>query len=192
MPAVITDSHSQWPNTFYGVTKVACERMGAYARCQHGFDFRGIRLPIVISKNAPKAAVSAISSRAFIESAQTGRFIFHASPATRFHGMYVKDAVRTFVDLLSAPPDALGQAVYNVSGFQASFAELSQGIRTILPGSSHEFEPHPEIDHVLSQWPVVIDDSAAQEDWGWRAKYSLEETARDFLQALNHDSNQSP
>ena len=93
LPELLTEAQPQWTSTLYGVSKVACERLGAYARDAYGLDFRCIRLPIVLSAQAPKNAVSATVSHAFVESAQTGRFLFRARPEIKIAALYVKDAI---------------------------------------------------------------------------------------------------
>ena len=181
LPETITEDQPQWPSTLYGVTKVACERLGAYARAAHGLDFRCVRLPIILSPQAPPQAVSAMVSRAFVESAEKGRFVFRARPGTRVASLHVKDAIAGFIDLLEAPREKIGQAVYNLAGFTATLAEFSAAILKRLPDVEHRFEPDPEVERVLAGWPGAINDSNARRDWNWRHRYDLESTAADFL-----------
>ena len=182
LPKIVTEDQSQWPSTLYGVSKVACERLGAYAREAHCLDFRCVRLPIVLSPDAPRQAVSAMASRALVESRETGRFVFRAHPETRMVSLYVNDAITGFVDLLQAPRDQIRQTVYNLSGFTATLAEFSAAILKLLPEAEHRFEPDPEVDRVLAGWPGALDDSHARRDWNWRPRYHLEATAVDFLE----------
>ncbi len=39
LPDVLTDDTPQWPDGLYGVTKLACERLGVYYQRRHGIDF---------------------------------------------------------------------------------------------------------------------------------------------------------
>lgn len=183
LPKVVREDQPQWPSTLYGVTKVACERLGAYAREAQGLDFRCVRLPIILSPQAPPQAVSAMVSRAFVESMETGRFIFRARPETRVASLYVKDVILGFVDLLQAPCEKIGQPVYNLAGYTATLAEFSAAILKRLPKAEHRFEPDPEVESVLARWPGALDDSCARRDWGWSHRYDLEATAADFLRA---------
>lgn len=182
LPKVIAEDQSQWPTTLYGVSKVACERLGAYTRAAHGLDFRCARLPVVLSPQAPPQAVSAIVSRAFIESGESGSFVFSAAAETRIASLYVKDAIKGLVALLQAPREKITQPVYNVAGFTATLAEVSAAILKRLPEVKHRFEPDPEVEKVLSQWPGDLDDSNARRDWNWRPAYGLQATAADFLE----------
>ena len=181
LPEVVTEEQSQWPSTLYGVTKVACERLGAYAREAHGLDFRCVRLPIVLSPQAPPQAVSAMVSRALVESAENGRFVFRARPTMRVASLHVKDAIAGFVDFLTAPRERISQPVYNLAGFTATLAEVSAAILKQLPKAEHSFEPEPAVERVLAAWPGALDDSHARRDWDWHNRYDLAASVADFL-----------
>ena len=181
LPKITTDETPQWPATLYGVTKVACERLGAYAREVHGLDFRCVRLPTILSPQAPPQAVSAISSRAFVESLENGRFVFRAEPDTCVAALYMKDAINGLVGLLQAPRENLHQPVYNLAGFTATLAQISTAILKVLPNVEHRFEPDPEVTRVLSRWPGALDDTPARRDWNWQHHYDLKATTVEFL-----------
>src|SRR5262249_18141353 len=76
LPDPLPEEFPQWPTGLYGVTKVACERLGVYYHAKHSFDFRCLRLPAVISRFAPPGAASGYSSRAFIDAVTHGSFVF--------------------------------------------------------------------------------------------------------------------
>src|SRR5262249_18011254 len=82
VPDPLPEDFPQWPAGLYGVSKVACERLGIYYHQQHGLDFRCLRLPVVISRYAAAGAASAYASRAFIEAVRSGRFVFQVQPTT--------------------------------------------------------------------------------------------------------------
>jgi threonine 3-dehydrogenase len=181
LPETVTDGQQQWPTTLYGVTKLAGERLGAYYRAAHGLDFRCVRLPIVVSRQAPPQAVSAMVSRAFIESAESGRFTFRAGPKMQVVALHVNDAIAGLAGVLLAPREAIRQPVYNLSGFSATLGEISAAITKRQPQVEHRFEPDPAAEDVLGHWPGRLDDSAARRDWGWNPRYTLEATVEDFL-----------
>jgi len=181
LPETVDDRVTQWPDTLYGVTKVASERLGAYYRAARGLDYRCARLPIVLSAQAPAAAVSAMISRAFIESAAQGRFVFSAGPKTRIVGLHVDDAIAGLAQLLLAPRERIRQPVYNLSGFSATLEEISAAIKKQRPGVEHRFEPEELAESVLNHWPGKLDDSAARRDWDWKPRYDLAATAAAFV-----------
>jgi len=181
LPEIVTDEQQQWPATLYGATKVASERLGAYFRTAHGLDFRCVRLPIVISRDAPPQAVSAMVSRAFIESAEQGRFTFRAGPKTRIVGLHIDDAIAGLAGLLLAPRETVRQPVYNLAGFSATLGEISAAILQRKPATQHHFESDPAAEDVLGNWPGRLDDSRAKRDWNWKPRYDLAATIEDFL-----------
>ena len=181
LPKFVTEDQPQWPTTLYGATKVACERLGAYFREAQGLDFRCVRLPIILSPQAPPQAVSAMVSRAFVESKEAGRFVFRARPEMKVASLYVKDVISGFVDLLLAPCEKINQPVYNLAGYSATLGEFSDAILKRLPKVEHRFEPETEVERVLAGWPGDLDDSHARRDWGWKHRFDLDATAADFL-----------
>ncbi|MEI6715273.1 MAG: NAD-dependent epimerase/dehydratase family protein [Verrucomicrobiota bacterium] len=189
LPDVLTDDTPQWPETLYGVTKMAVERLGCYYHKRHGLDFRCIRLPITISRHAPRGAASALVSHAFIEAVHSGKFVFAARPETKLAAIYVRDLLRGFGDLLSAPESTLTRRVYNIGGFSTTPDEIAAAIKNRLPQASLEFCPDDAVDSVLRAWPGTIDDSAARQDWQWRPEWNIDRTADDFLTLLKAETH---
>ena len=192
VPEVLTDETPQWPETLYGVTKMAAERLGGYYSKRHGLDFRCLRLPTTISRNAPSGAVSALISRAFIEAVHSGGFIFTMRPDIRLAAIYIQDVLRAFGDLLAAPESSLHRRVYNLNGFTTTPGEIAGVLRSRLPQVSLEFQPDDAVDKVFSAWPGTIDDSAARRDWAWCPAWNLQRTADDFLRLLQAEPKPQP
>ncbi len=184
LPALVPEDHPQWPTGLYGVTKMAVERLGAYYHAKHGLDFRAIRVPVVISRFASAGAASAYASRAFVEAAACGRFIFPVRPQTRPSAIYAKDVLRAILELLDAPATRLSRRVYNIQAISPTAEEIAQAIRARLPEARLTFEPDPEATALIESWPVRFDDAAARRDWDWRPQYGLAALADDFLKEL--------
>lgn len=184
LPDPLPEDHPQWPTSLYGVTKVACERLGVYYHERHGLDFRCLRLPAVISRFAPAGAASGYSSRAFIEAVQHGRFVFPVRPTTRVSTIYVRDVLRGMVALVQAPEAALTKRVYNIHALAPSAEEIAAAIMARLPGADLRFDPDPQLVALIESWPVQIADDSARRDWGWQPVYHLESIAEDMIQEL--------
>lgn len=171
---VLTDVTPQWPETLYGVTKMAIERLGTYYHVRHGLDFRCVRLPVTVSRHAPAGAASALASRAFVDAASKGRATFTARPERRMAVVSMADVVEGLVRLLVAPSTALTRRVYSIGSVTACPADIAAVIRRRLPEAIVDFAVDDAIDGVLASWPAAIDDSAARRDWGWNPSRNLE------------------
>jgi threonine 3-dehydrogenase len=187
LPDVLTDETPQWPDSLYGVTKMAVERLGVYYHRRHGLDFRCLRLPITVSRYAPAGAVSAMASHAFIETARNGQFIFRCHPETKFALVYVNDVLRAFAGLLAASAAQLSRRVFNLAAMTVTAQEIVESIKCRLPSVVLRFEPEETAVKLLASWPVEIDDRAARSDWKWLPEYDLDRTADEFLAKLKQE-----
>ena len=64
-----------------------------------------------------------------------------------------------------------------------SAAELAQEIHKHVPDFRCEFRPDAR-QEIADSWPKSLDDTAAQEDWGWKPEYDLETMTADMLRRL--------
>ncbi|MFM8357969.1 MAG: NAD-dependent epimerase/dehydratase family protein, partial [Verrucomicrobiota bacterium] len=142
-PAVLADDTPQWPEGLYGVTKMAVERLGVYYHRRHGLDFRCLRIPITLSRQAPAGAASALASRAFVEVARGQPFTFRARPDTRLALVHVRDVLRGLDGLLGAPEARLSRRVYNIGAMTVTPAGIVDAIRRRRPDADLRFEPDP-------------------------------------------------
>jgi threonine 3-dehydrogenase len=187
LPEVLTDDTPQWPDSLYGVTKMAVERLGVYYHRRHGLDFRCLRLPITVSRHAPAGAASALASHAFIEAARTGTFTFRARPETKLALIYVSDVLRAFKCLLAAPAEQLSRQVFNIAAMTVTAQEVARTIEQRLPKAQLVFEPDETVAALLASWPGTIDDQAARRDWNWLPEFDLRRMADDFLAELKKE-----
>ncbi len=191
IPSPMPEDHPQWPEGLYGVTKLACERLGAYYATRHGLDFRCLRLPIVISRHAPAGAASAFASRAFVEAVQSGGYTFRVSPEPETSAVYVPDVLRGIVRLLDAPRERLSRQGYNIHGLPISAASIARAISARQPRARFDFDTDPHVAALISGWPSVIDDRAARHDWGWAPQYDIDRMADHFIAELRAEASAS-
>jgi threonine 3-dehydrogenase len=187
LPDPLPEDAAQWPDGLYGVTKIAGERLGVYYQRAHGFDFRSLRLPIVVSRYAPPGAASAYASRAFIEAVEQGRFAFPVRPRACVSLMYVQDALTALADLLEAPEEGLSRRVYNVQSISPTAQEIATAIQARLPHVELSFDPHPIQADLVERWPRTVVDASARHDWGWQPRFDLETLADHFLEELQRE-----
>jgi threonine 3-dehydrogenase len=180
LPDPLPEDYETWPEGLYGVTKVAVERLGHYYHRAHGLDFRGIRLPVIVSPHAPDGAASAYASHAFRAALRGEAYRFKVRPDTRVSMMYVKDCLRALAGLLAADPARLTRRVYNVHAISPSARELAEAVRERVPGADIGFAPEAAVADLIDSWPAVIGDGSARRDWDWRPAWDLPALAADF------------
>ena len=187
LPATLPEDFPQWPENLYGVTKVACERMGYYYRKRHGLDFRCLRLPMVLSPWAPANALTAYASSAYRAAAAGEAFVFPVSKNNGMSTIFVNDVVKSFIQLSGAPAESIKQPAYNLHGFLPTAIEIAQSISALVPNFEYRFEPAPEVETLISSWPSIIDDAPARKDWGWAPDHDLKAASAKMLQLLRKE-----
>lgn len=181
LPDPVPEDLPQWPENLYGATKVAVERLGAYYHSRHGLDFRSFRMPLVISRHAPKAATTAFGSHAFTAAVRQGAFAFPVTPAATISTIYVKDVLRGMKAFIDAPAERLTRRVYNLHHLSLSAGAIAATLLQHVPGFRATFVPDPVIMRLAKDWPLRFDDSAARRDWNWNPVFDLERMAVDLL-----------
>tara|TARA_B100000768_G_C11284169_1_gene380845 strand:+ start:4847 stop:5782 length:936 start_codon:yes stop_codon:yes gene_type:complete len=175
----------QWPENIYGATKVAVERMGVYLKLKQGFDFRCLRFPMVLSPFAPAGAMTAYPSHAIAAAAKGESFIFPVAEHTGMSTLYLNDVTRSVIEICTAERSALNQHIYNLHSYMFTAQDLVTAIQSRYPDFTCSFTKNSPTDDLIRRWPDVFDDSAAQQDWGWKPQYNFEAT----IDALAHRYN---
>ena len=97
--------------------------------------------------------------------------------------MYLDDCLRSVVEFMELPQEALPSRTYNVAGVSFTPEELGEEIRKYVPHFSQDYCP----DHrqaIADSWPEVFDDTAARLDWNWRPEFDLERMVSTMLHDL--------
>ncbi|MGB3245494.1 MAG: NAD-dependent epimerase/dehydratase family protein [Sulfitobacter sp.] len=175
-PEYLSEDAPQWPANVYGATKVAVERMGVWLKKSAGFDFRCLRLPMVLSPTAPAGAVSAYPGHAISAAANGNPFVFPVAPDTGVSTLYLDDVTRGLFELTLADAARLTQPAYNLHGFHFTAGQLAERIREHWPDADLEFAPDAKVDALIKGGPNVIDDTSARVHWGWEPAYDFDST----------------
>jgi nucleoside-diphosphate-sugar epimerase len=181
-----------FPTTMYGCNKLYCEHLGRYytehyrqLAADHGsttVDFRCIRFPGLISAvTIPTGGTSDYGPEMLHHAAQGIPYSCFVRPDTRLPFMAMPDAVKSLLQLESAPRDRLTQLVYNVTSFSPSAQEIHDIVKKAFPASEITFAPHLSRQAIIDSWPADIDDSAARRDWDWRPDYDQERAFDEYL-----------
>ncbi|MGI9317668.1 MAG: NAD-dependent epimerase/dehydratase family protein [bacterium] len=184
----MSQNFPQWPESMYGATKVAVERLGVYFKQKHGLDFRCLRFPLVVSPNAPKTAVSAFPSHAFKAAFNGETFSFPVSEKTGVSTIFLEDVIDSIIDYTAADRSRLSQHVYNLHAYYLSAGMVAEAVLKRFPDFQYTYEPDAAVEHLIASWPDAIDDSIATTDWGWSPAYDFERSANRMCELLKQSS----
>ena len=173
------------PNTVYGISKQAGERWCEYYFNKFSVDVRSIRYPGLIGwKAAPGGGTTDYAVHIFHEALKHGKYESFLNANTTLPMMYMPDAIRATIELMEAPAEQVKiRSSYNVGGVSFNPEEIAAEIRRHLPA----FEMSYQEDYrqaIANSWPQSIDDSHAQEHWGWKAEYDLSKMTDDMMSNL--------
>ena len=184
LPSPLAVDAPQWPETIYGATKVAVERMGHYLRRVHGFDFRCLRFPMVLSPFAPPAALTAYPSHAFRAAIEGRPFTFPVHPETGMSNLFLDDVVEGIVKLTRADGTRLVTPGYNLHGYSLTAAEIAAFLTARMQGFTCDFRPDPTVVGFVGGGPDEMDSTPARSEWDWRPAYDCETSAEALLERL--------
>jgi nucleoside-diphosphate-sugar epimerase len=174
------------PNSVYGFSKLAGERWCEYYYLKHGLDVRSIRYPGLIGwRSEPGGGTTDYAVNIFHEALENGKYESFLSADTALPMMYMEDAIRATIELMEAPADKLSiRSSYNLGGISFTPAQLSAEIKKHLPDFEISYAEHDPRQAIADSWPNSIDDSFAQNDWGWKQKFDLASMTADMLENL--------
>jgi len=184
IPDTVNEDTIQMPITMYGVTKVFSERLGEYYQRKFGVDFRAVRLPSVIGPGRGLGGASAYSTLMISEPALGRPYKVFVEEDTHIALIYIKDTVDCLIRLFEADNSRLKRRVYCIEGFVATGRQISNAVKKVLPKADIQFKPDPELTQIVRSWPRHIDESRAQQEWGWKTKFLLDDAVRDFVKEV--------
>lgn len=170
------------PSTVYGISKLAGERWCEYYSAKHGVDVRSIRYPGLISYTSPPGGGTTDYAVDIFYSALKGeKYNCFLKENTPLPMMYMEDAIRATIDLMDVPAEKVKiRSSYNISGISFTPKEIYEEIKKSQPNFQIEYNPDFR-QKIADSWPGSIDDTEAQRDWNWKAKYDLTALAQIML-----------
>lgn len=178
------------PITVYGISKFAGEFWCNYFNQRFKIDIRSLRYPGLISyKSEPGGGTTDYAVEIFHEAIDENHYNCFLKENTYLPMMYMPDAIRATIELMEAPLEKISiHTSYNISGVSFSPKEIAEEIKEHLPGFSISYEPDYR-QQIAKSWPQSIDDSVANNDWGWKPKYDLAALTTDMLENLEKENN---
>ena len=173
------------PTSAHGIRKQAGERWCEYYFKKFGVDVRSIRYPGLIGwKAAAGGGTTDYAVHIFHEALKHRKYKSFLNANTTLPMMYMPDAIRATIELMEAPAEQVKiRSSYNAGGVSFNPEEIAAEVRRHLAG----FEISYQEDYrqaIANSWPQSIDDSHAQEHWGWKAEYDLPKMTDDMMSNL--------
>jgi threonine 3-dehydrogenase len=180
-----------YPITMYGCNKLYCEMLGIYfskylrqlsAEPPMMLDFRCVRFPGLISAfTIPSGGTSDYGPEMLHAAAKNEPYACFVREDSALPFMAMPDAVKAVLKLAEAPAQALSRAVYNVTSFSLTAAEIKDLVLNSFPGAEITFEPDLKRQRIVDSWPADLDDHDARRDWGWEPDYNMERAFKEYL-----------
>lgn len=185
-PKITPQDTIQRPTTMYGVTKVAGELLCDYYFRRFGVDTRGVRFPGLISYAAlPGGGTTDYAVEIYYKAIRDAHYTCPIAKGTLMDMMYIPDALRAVHELMEADPSKLKHRnAFNIASMSFAPEDVAAAIQKQMPAFTMEYEVNPTLQAIADSWPDKLDDSAAQEEWGWKAKYDLDTMTTDMLENL--------
>lgn len=173
------------PNTIYGVTKVAGEKLSAYYNEKYSLDVRSLRYPGLIGhKSLPGGGTTDYAVEIYHEALKSGAFTCPLKEYSMLPMMFMPDAVRATIELMEAEKSLLSvNTSYNLAGISFTPKEITESIQKIIPGFKIAYKP--DFRQIIAEsWPNSIDDSVARNEWKWEVAYDLDGITREMISHL--------
>jgi len=174
------------PSTVYGISKLAGERWCEYYANNYGVDVRSIRYPGLIGyKSLPGGGTTDYAVDIYHKALENGEYECFLQKGTNLPMMYMKDAIRATIELMEAPAESVKiRSSYNLGGISFAPEEIAAEIKKHIKNFEITYAPDFR-QKIAESWPGSIDDSSAQEDWGWRLEYDMSKMTADMLDNLS-------
>jgi nucleoside-diphosphate-sugar epimerase len=174
------------PTTVYGISKLAGERWCEYYFNKFGVDVRSIRYPGLISYTSlPGGGTTDYAVDIFYHAKKTNTYTSFLNEDSALPMMYMEDAIRATIELMEAPKDQVKiRSSYNLAGISFTPKQLGDAIENEQNGFKMEYAPDFR-QAIADSWPNSIDDTSAQNDWGWKMKYGLAEMVKTMLENVD-------
>ena len=173
------------PNTIYGITKVAGEKLCAYYSEKFGMDIRSLRYPGLIGhKSLPGGGTTDYAVEIYHKALSTGTFTSPISADTMLPMMFMPDAVRATLEVMEADKENLRvKTSYNLAGISFTPNDIYLSILKYVPDFKIRY--HTDFrQNIAESWPNSVDDSFAKNDWKWKVAYALDDMTREMISHL--------
>ena len=173
----VSQNPSMSPETIYGVSKLAGEKLSSYYFNKFGLDIRSLRYPGIISTDTlPGGGTTDYIIEMLNAAKNKSDYTCFLSEETKLPMMYIDDAIDAAIKLMSVERKKLTISTsYNVTGFSITPSELENQIRS--RGFDIKIDYKPDFrQKIANSWPKELDDSSSIKDWEWSCNFGIKET----------------
>ncbi len=173
------------PSTVYGISKQSGERWCEYYHKNYQVDVRSIRYPGLISwKTMPGGGTTDYAVEIYHKALADGTYTCFLKEDTELPMMFMHDAIRATMELMESDAENIKiRSSYNLAGMSFTPAEIAATIKNHIPEFKIDYAPDSR-QAIADSWPYSIDDTEAQQHWGWKAAFNLEKTTEKMLENL--------
>ena len=165
------------PETIYGISKLAGERLINYYNKKFDLDIRSLRYPGIISFNTKPGGGTTDYIIEMIQALKNGKdYTCFLNKNTELPMLYIDDAVKGTIEYMSVNKHDLNiKDSYNITGFSITPDKLEKKLIELGCSAKVIYKSDFRQD-IADTWPNKIDDSSAKNDWNWKFEYGLKET----------------
>lgn len=162
------------PNTIYGISKLAGEKLISYYNEKYDLDIRSLRYPGIISFESKPGGGTTDYVMEMIESLKKGEdYICYLEKDTRLPMLYIEDAILGTIKFMSSKRKNLNvKESYNITGFSITPEELELKLKENGCIGNVIYKPDYR-NQIAKTWPKNINDNISKEDWNWKANFGL-------------------
>ena len=162
------------PNTIYGISKLAGEKLISYYNEKYDLDIRSLRYPGIISFESKPGGGTTDYVMEMIESLKKGKdYICYLEKDTRLPMLYIEDAILGTIKFMSSKRKNLNvKESYNITGFSITPEELELKLKENGCIGNVIYKPDYR-NQIAKTWPKNINDNISKEDWNWKANFGL-------------------
>lgn len=173
------------PSTVYGMSKSTGELWCNYYHKKYGIDVRSIRYPGIIGwQSLPSGGTTDYAVEIFHAALKECKYECFLKAETRLPMMYMNDAIKATIDLMTAPKDKISiRYGYNLAAMSFTPSEIALEIQKHIPSFSISYKPDFR-QEIASSWSESIDDSIARRDWNWKPDFDLSLMTIDMIDHL--------
>jgi nucleoside-diphosphate-sugar epimerase len=173
------------PSTVYGISKQSGERWCEYYFNKFDVDVRSVRYPGLISwKTLPGGGTTDYAVEIYHKALEEKQYSCFLKEDTLLPMMFMDDAIRATIDIMETPAEKIKiRSSYNLAAMSFNPSEIAKSIQQHIPEFKISYAPDFR-QQIADSWPSSINDTKAQEDWGWKPAFDLEKTTHEMLKNL--------